>query len=267
VASSLEAIMVSVDYWDILSVTLPWNQQHFSRILLCTTPGSKDSEVARAHGAEVFETDAFYRRPMPDGSFQQDKSLFRKWLGLNEAVDHFNPQGWVALIDADVLWPKSLDIREAGNHLVLRSWPVPSYVQRGQLCGPFRRMAPWPLPDGIPPEIRWSRYPFHPQQREWAGFSLVFHAEDPVLNRPWFDGSWSSCSGGDSEFQARWHPRDKIRPPWSVLHLGSDHVNWRGRVQPYRDGSSPQEASLRRAALRDMMVERRRSGGFRAEKL
>jgi hypothetical protein len=271
----MKAVMISVEYHDILAATLAHNRHHFSRVLVTTnSPDSKDCEVALANGADVHCTNVFYRRP--DGKL--DYSTFRKWAALEEGLTVLGRDGWLVIMDADVLWPKSLGCEESpgGMEDCIRFYTgtrtdqgyLDMLCEIGMLIGPLRRMAPWPLPGNtVPAEPAWSSYPLHPQQHEWAGFSLVFHGSDPALGQPpWFDVRWSNCSGGDSEFQSKWPASKRVRPPWQVLHLGEAGENWLGRVVSYADGSLPPESHRRRSALRELKLTRRRTRNFDAEK-
>lgn len=244
-SSSLRAITVSVDMSDLLSITLPHNREHFADVTVVTSTKDAETEaVAKANNAGVFKTDTFWA----------GGGEFRKWLALETALRETGLQDshdWLAIMDCDVLWPKQI---------------VHDYVL-GKLYGPLRRMwYDWPamsahsslIPHGVPPERSWNLFPIHPQQHEWAGFSLILHSDDPVLRqRPWFDTSWRSCAGGDSFFQMRWTGQDKVRPQWEVLHLGPDHVNWLGRTSPRADGTIPEGAKERQEKLRHMMLQRR----------
>src|SRR5580692_269178 len=95
---TMKAILVSVDYADILAVTLPYNRHHFDEVYVVTTPGSEDGRVAKQLGAEVWGTTAFY----------DDGAVFNKWKALEEALDVMGRDGWLCVMDADVLWPKTV---------------------------------------------------------------------------------------------------------------------------------------------------------------
>ena len=222
----MRAILTSVDYAAELAVTLPRNRHHFESVTVVTTPGSRDAQVAREQGAAVVTTDAFYR----------DGAPFAKWLALEEGLDVVGRHGWLCVLDADVVWPARL----------------PSYhLQPGCLYTPLRRMlVDWSLPL---PE-RWDHLPLHPNFREWAGYTQVFHADDPALGPPpWHEVDWIHAGGADSAFQRKWHPARKVRPPFEVLHLGPAGVNWCGR------GGQDELARLLalRRVRRDYSAERR----------
>jgi hypothetical protein len=269
----MNAIEVCVDMSDILQVTLPYNRHHFDQVFVVTSTKDAATEaVAKANNCQVFKTDSFWYKG----------SEFAKWRSLEEALRETGLQDsheWLAILDADVLWPKEVSIYEKKGDLFTADRSVMhadhgyNKLEIGKLYGPYRRMwRDWPnYPDwvrdlgvqlpgrNLPYEVDWRRFPLSPQQTEWAGFSMIFHTDDPVLQqRPWFDVSWRSCSGADSFFQMRWEGKNKVRPPWEVLHLGEDHINWLGRTSMRADGTIPEGAAERRAKLREMMGKRRK---------
>lgn len=237
------AIMVCVDYADLLALTLPYNKHHFHEIMVVTTPHDKMTKVVcEKHGAKVFETDAFYR----------DSAVFNKWRALEEGLDAFGRTGWMCIMDADVLWPKETGCWEQ---------------KFGHLYTPRRRMledigfvvskARHALAAGntwnqicdnglaIIEEARWNDHPRHRVDFEWSGYTQLFHAEDPVLGpAPWHQIDWTHAGGADSFFQAKWHGSKKQRPLWDVLHLGPAGKNWFGRATTLLDGSTPARAEI-----------------------
>lgn len=246
----MRAILVSVDYADLLALTLPYNFHHFSEVWVVTAPGdAKTAEVAAACGARVFVTSAFFARG----------ARFNKWAALEEGLDAMGRHGWLTIMDADVLWPKSLG-----------GWQPTA----GQLAGPFRRMAPLP-PAGtgqLDLDQMWRNldaYPRHRNVNEHAGYSIIFHADDPAASqRPWFDTCYTHAGISDSLFQQRWPAEKKVRPPWEVIHLGEAGANWLGRASPYADGTVPAGAAEKREELRRLI--RGRTAGpdrFKGEKL
>lgn len=242
----MRAVLVSVDYGDILNLTLPYNRHHFTDVCVVTVPGDESAAVAERNSCRVFTTTSFY----------DNGACFNKWKALEEGLDwrgrHNDADPWLCIMDADVLWPQDL-----------RGW-VPT---KGFLHTPLRRMAPLQIP--IPQEECWGQYPIHPNVHEWAGYSQIFHCADPRLgNPPWHEIDWRHAGGADSFFQQRWPREYKVRPPWQCLHLGPTGVNWAGRVNPYLDGAIPQESEKRYTALQGMVAQRRRgSDRYRAEKL
>jgi len=206
----LDCFIVSVDYSDILSVTLPHNRRHFRNVTIITSPDDQKNVqlLADASGARVFVTDAFYRHG----------AKFNKWLALEEGLSSVPRKAWTCLLDADVLWPFHIDLDR-----ILRI---------GHLYTPRRRMCQTIPEDraSIPEEGDWHLYPLHRQEVEFAGYSQIFHADDHMLGTPpWHQVDWSHAGGADSFFQAKWPVERKVRPAFQVLHLGESGKNWFGR--------------------------------------
>lgn len=260
----MNAVIVCVDYADLLAVTLPYNRHHFDRVLVVTA--HKDvvtRAVCREHDAETHVTNAFYR----------SGASFNKWLALEEGLDLFGRKDWLCIMDADVLWPNRLpamcsacghgngmkycpqvhgDPQGKDEHRWVR-WQDGLTI--GKLYAPLRRMRPELT---ACPEAEWGKYPIHKNVAEWAGYSQVFHCDDPVLGRPpWHQIDWKHAGGADSFFQMKWTPANKIRPAFEVLHLGEAGINWMGRAD--------KDPSLRAKMLN--MWQRRKIVGFKEERI
>lgn len=241
----MRAILTAVDYADVLSVTLPRMRPHFSELWVVTTPTDHATiALAYEHRCCVVVTKLFH----------EDGAEFNKWRALEYGLERMGRTGLLAIIDADVIWPEH----------------APLMVPKGYLCTPRRRILE-DLSQPIPPESEWRNLPLHPQDQEHAGYSQIFHADDPTLGvPPWHQIDYRTAGTADSFFQAKWPAERKIRPPWDCLHLGPSGVNWAGRVMPYRDGSVPEGAAQRQETLRELFRQRRGKVGmerFAHEKL
>lgn len=242
----LRAIMTAVNYHDLLCITLPWNRHHFSEVTVITTPADavNVSPIAEANNVHVLTTDLFHYQGAP----------FAKWLALEWGLSQIGRKGWLCLMDADVLWPKVA--------------PLERILRPGYLYSPLRRMYPSIPKDAseIPPEDQWGNHPIHRNVNEFAGYTQIFHADDPVLgSNPWHQVDWKHAGGADSFFQAKWAPQNKIRPDWHVLHLGTAGENWCGRVTPI-NGEIPPHAQERRDRVSQIWQQRRGKRGMEAFK-
>lgn len=254
----LRAILVCVDYSDYLSVTLPYNRHHFSEVMVVTsTVDEQTVEVAKANNAKVFRTASFYT----------DGARFNKFRALEEGLDVFGRHGWLCIMDADILWPKHIDWSFLTADRLCETPTGQYFSQHSYLYTPLRRM--WEDCDtNIPQEPYWSQFPLHPQQVEWAGYTQIFHADDPALGlAPWHQTNWRHAGGADSWFQRKWSNESKLRPPFTCLHLGKAGHNWCGRATPYLDGSVPPETDERLRDLRHFMRMRQATRSYQHEKL
>src|SRR5690606_23733252 len=170
-----------------------YNLAHFEEVLVVTSYADKlTQQIAEYCDAKVYVTDSFYA----------DGAVFNKWRALEEALDHFGRHGWMCIMDADILWPKRI---------------FNFNPELGCLYTPYRRMYN-DFSGIIPQEIDWNtRFSRHRQCKEFAGYTQIFHASDPVLETiPWHQTNWRHAGGADSFFQAKWDSKNKIRPDWEV---------------------------------------------------
>ena len=257
--TGLRGVMVAVDYTDLLKVTLPYNAYHFDDITIITDEKSHQgvldvcwsSGLCQSPPINIFSTELFY----------DDGAIFNKWKALEWALDLIGRYGWMCLMDADVLWPKEVhwDLPNQWEGWD-KSEPIPGF-----LYSPLRRMYPTIefLKHGVPPEGQWSKWPIHRNVNEWAGYSQIFHASDPVLGSPpWHDTNWKHAGGADSFFQMKWKPENKIRPPFEVLHIGEAGTNWCGRATQYLDGTSNPRAVERQLQVKKFLHGRRGKEGM-----
>lgn len=198
----MRAATVCVDFGELLSESLAYNRHHFDECLIVTSPADTvTQEVANRHGATLHVTDAFYR----DGAF------FNKYRAMEEGLDVFGRHGWMLILDADIFLPTRLPDFE---------------LTIGNLYGPRRRMIP-ALP--LPPEDQWDSYPPCRNTVELSGYFHLFHADDPRLPKPhWYQTNWKHAGGADSFLERRWPAENKIRPPFSVAHIGEQGKHWCG---------------------------------------
>ena len=235
----MNAIITCVDFSDLLAVTLPYNRHHFARVVVVTTTTDYQThEVAVSNHATPFATDAFY----------DNGAMFAKYRALEQGLDFLGREGWLAIMDVDVLWPKN------AHH----------DYQHGCLYTPKRRMLKdlSELAAGVPAEEKWTQYPYYHYLLEWSGYTQIFHTSDPALGPPpWHETDWIHAGGGDSFFQMKWPADKKLRPSWDCLHLGDAGTNWTGRVTARLDGTVPVGAGNRLLELRQLLRGRAGKSG------
>jgi hypothetical protein len=243
----MKLLTVCVDYDDFLAITLPRNSWRFERVLVVTSPEDTRTQslVVYELGAECYVTDAFTR----------NGAKFNKGLAVEEALDVLGRDGWISVMDADVLLPEQASFED---------------IESGHLYGAHRRMLwdPSKYRDGMD----WTEFPDCPAERaenEIPGYFQLFNSQDPALKEPpWFGTHWRHAGGYDSDFQNHW-PRSRQRwLPFEVLHLGTPGVNWCGRATPRLDDGTVHDAAAERwRDLSEFMRQRKRLGNFTAEHL
>lgn len=199
----MNAVIVSVDYSDLLSITVPYNRHHFDQVMIVTTPWDKETaKIAKANQCQLHCTLSFYERGAD----------FNKWRPLEEGIEKLGRSGLLSIMDADILWPKY----------------APGPYELGTLYGPRRRIQ---LDLVASLESTWSSLPLY-TEGELAGYSQIFWSEDRALEKiPWYS-DWKCAGGGDSEFAFKWPEHRKQRTSWECVHLGLPMQNWCGRGKP-----------------------------------
>jgi hypothetical protein len=237
----MRAVIVCVNYSDYLQITLPYNRHHFEDICVITSFDDREThEVTKQMNSIcLVRTNKFY----------ENNAHFNKWSALEQGLDIFGRFGWLCIMDADILWPKEIKGLK---------------LEKGKLYSPWRRMYE-NVRNGIPPESEWNNYKKFPDK--FAGYSQIFHAEDPVLGpAPWHEINWKHAGGADTYFQNKWSMKNKIRPPFEVLHLGTPGTNWCGRSTPYLNGEIPPDAQIKKDALDAFMQGRRVHANYKHER-
>jgi hypothetical protein len=228
----IRAIVVCVDYYDILALTLPYNRDQFDSVLVVTHPeDSKTIAVASEHGADLFLTEIFYER----------NAVFNKFAAIEQGLDYMGKYGWLCILDADIAV-------QSKRH----SWNK----KNGKLYVP-RRLVHEAIPSAIPSERKWRQNLVG--RHGFGAYCQIFHADDPALPKgePWHmtDSTWTGM--GEMHFENHWNPQNKVRPPFEVLHIGQNSVNWAGRVTPFADGTVHEKSDYRRSVFQTMMNQRR----------
>lgn len=234
---SFTAVTVSVDYGDILSVTLPMNQVMFDRIIVVTTKRDEETiDVCKEHGVECLVTNVFY----------ENGAAFNKGAAIERAFEFAGRQGWFCHVDADVILPDSAAV--AVDSLI----PGNLYTPERYIATDMRIA----LRDDFE-HVSWDDNFSLRVGEEFAGYCQYFHSSDPAIrDLPWYPTNWKHAGGSDSEFWKKWPKSNRLRPPFRVLHLGEDGVNWAGRVTRRLDGTDPPDAN-RHAELMRQFIEKR----------
>ena len=225
----IKGIVVCVGYDDLLTLTLPRNLKHLSSCLVVTSKtDQRTRDLVKSVGCELYQTDAFTRHG----------ARFNKGLALEEGFDVLGRSGWIMVWDADVILP-SPTLAPMGD------------LQVGKLYSARRHILT--EPKQWSEHLNWSKVHIH-NDKLFPGYFHLFNADDPVLvQRPWYDVTFSHAGGGDGYFQSRWKPEDKIRFPWNVMHLGPIDTNWHGRATDRTDGQ-PVDGQQESKAMQDVYV-------------
>ena len=209
----MRGLVVSVDYDDLLAITLPRNARHLTEILVVTSPNDVRTQavVAAVPNARCFVTDAFYR----------DGAKFNKGAAIEQAFDVLGRDGWTLIWDADILLPDAPDWRQCD--------PARLYGAKRRLLSDVSRWS-----SGL---RNWRALPLS-SEFGWPGYFQLFHGSSPRLRdvRPWYATHSPHAAIGDKHFHDHWPIVEKGWLPFEVLHLGPRDTNWFGRSSKRLDG-------------------------------
>lgn len=239
----MNSLTVCVDFDDFLAITLPRNARHFSDTLVVTSHGDRSTQLlCERLKVKYHVTNAFYRCG----------AQFNKGAAIEEGLDILGRQGWICVWDCDIVMPESLLI--PGKRLDC-------------LYSPIRRilMDPKDLCEGL----NWEELPSPTLPGEHSGYFQLFHA-DSMTDKPWYGVNWKHAGGCDNDLEAKFSPENKLRPPYSVLHLGAEGMpelntrigrNWQGRVIARIDtGKTPSLSESRNQSMIEFVGSRERFG-------
>jgi len=228
-AEQLTIITTSVNYSDYLQLILP-EAVKYGRVIVATSPADRDTiMVTEANGAECFQTNAWTNNRAP----------FSKGAGINAALDYAKPDGWLLLLDSDIVlmppppdfWPLNR-MDETCMYGVRRRSCYSEDVWRKCL----RDKSWYDLPlDPLPPVKRRGK-----QMKVWGGrptanpiglqgyFQLWHYPTAPHRMK-----EHRTAAKYDVELALTWDDDKRVLLPWndySVIHLGHARRNWKGRT-------------------------------------
>ncbi len=202
----IRGITVAVGRWyaSTLAVTLVRNMRHLTECLVVSAPGDEavKAVVAKVPGASVFETNSFY----------ENGAIFNKGLSMERGFDVMGREGWIAVVDADILLPDSLPL---------------DGLRPDTLYGARRRVLEDVSKWG--PDLDWKTCPLL-RDGGPIGFTQIFNCDSIYLKdkRPWYNVNYPHAGGCDAAFIGHWPASRRVLLPVEVMHLGPVDTNWWG---------------------------------------
>lgn len=230
--NTIEAVIVCVDYADVLAHTLPNNFKYFEKTVVVTHPTDfATKRICQIYGVEVVETELFY----------ETGDIFNKGAAINEGLKHLSMNNWVLHLDADI-WLHPFAIQQL-NYLKLN----PQF-----LYGCDRIM--------IESFVEWIKFLEMPDlyKENWllelSNFKIGSRITQYYNGNMWqplgFFQLWNpkgsniyeyalntDASKSDIEFASKWNRgRKSLIPEVIAIHLeegeSQSGSNWKGRTTP-----------------------------------
>jgi len=222
----MRVVIPSVDYADMLAVTLPAWQAflgHQGVIVASTERDTATAEVVRRCGAELYVTDAWMRTDASHTPLRGMPVSFNKGLALDEAFGFIGPRPQPA--DGELCVCLDADVVPFGT------WPAEDTFGATHVdgCQRYRCDAQASLEAHRAGRRPLSRFPSHKLHPAMAiGYCQVFRWRPGIRF-----GSWPTAEHYDVRLVEQ-YAGGRHRPEWYVLHLGPWVVqaNWKRRVVP-----------------------------------
>lgn len=228
----LEAVIVCVNFSDILAHTLPSNKAHFDRLVVVTDTVDKATrQLCEHHYVECIATDEFYH----------SDQAFNKARGINTGLARLGASDWVVHMDSDIVLPPRT--RDFLARIVALD-PTCIYGIDRLMCPDFNAWmrhvaAPvlqhtaeiFVVPDAFPLGTRVAK--LDGEGYVPIGFFQLWNPTGSGIDR--YPAEHGTAGRTDMLHALRW-PRAKriLIPELFGVHLGSPipkgKTNWRGRV-------------------------------------
>ena len=200
-SKKLDVIIVSVDYNDLLILTLQKNRKIFHNITVVTSKtDQKCKEICDKFGVSCIQTDIMY----------DNNSTFNKGKAINVGINSIENPDLILLLDADIIVENDINLHDLNDKYLYTSERIilPNYDSYLDYIN-----------NGVYNKL---------DRDQGLGFYQLFSINNNSINRnnPYPDNS-SDASWSDLEFRNKFQFKKNID---RVIHLGDIAKNWSGRV-------------------------------------
>lgn len=216
----LSAVTVCVNYSDYFRHCVEQNHKYLDEWVVVTSPDDSDTiDLCKGYdNITLVKTDCFYR----------DGASFNKGCAVNMGLSHASKEGWIVILDADIVLCKNFrEILNSCNLSIATLYGTPrlfaeeesQYIEYRDSESDSTRM------------FR-KRQSF---RRTPIGYFQLFHSIN--LNLPVFSvlhpypDDHSDATHSDMVFMNKFKSKASLRGA-PVIHLGQDGINWYGRISP-----------------------------------
>jgi predicted GH43/DUF377 family glycosyl hydrolase len=200
----LNAIIVSVNYNDFLSITL----ESISNLMNVTVVTSPDDTVCQQL-CKRFRVNCVVTDKMYD-----EDAKFNKGKAINEGLKSINNPDWILLLDADIyLQPNFLDVLKSSKN------DINSLI----IC---KRL----ILDNYDDFVKWKNGEDVGQieRAKGYGYFQLFNAKCSSNRSFFYSEKYTDASESDLEFRDRFKLKKELDT--CVVHLGNTGKNWFGRI-------------------------------------
>ena len=202
----LDVVIVSVNYNDLLLVSLQHNSKIFDNITVVTS--SDDilcQKICQKFGVNCVITDVMY----------EDNAIFNKGKAINEGIKSLKNPDFVLLIDADIVIKDKIDVNELNENIL--------YSSDRWICKSYNLYNQWQ--EGTLTIEKIGRN----EGDKGIGFFQLFNISNSNIDKekPYPEMS-NNAAWSDLVFRDKFVIRNKIEN--TIIHLGDPYKNWDGRI-------------------------------------
>lgn len=194
----LDVIIISVDYNDFLILTLQNNKKIFDNIHVVTSENDfLCQKICKSLNVDCIVTEIMY----------EDDAKFNKGKAINYAIDKIKPEGFILLLDADIIVKNKIELSNLKSETL--------YTSGRYLIKDYEKLKIYEN------ENRIQNFPY--EHDEGIGFFQLFYNSGERYPEFSKDASWSDLVFRDGF-------KNKNKTENVVIHLGHTKKNWSGRI-------------------------------------
>jgi len=199
----IDIIMVSVNYNDILPITLKSIPKEFKMTVVTTKEDTECQSICDELGIDFIISERIY----------EDGALFNKGKAINDGIKSLKDPEWILLLDADIyLKDDFLEVITKSN---LNR--IDLFICRRLIVDNYNTFLKWKNGENVG----------HMERAKGYGFFHLFNIKKFGNNRSIFPENYKDASFSDLEFRDRFENKKELDT--YVVHLGSINQNWEGR--------------------------------------
>lgn len=204
--AKLDIVVVSVNYNDLLIVSLQHNSKIFENITVVTS----EDDILCQKICQKFRVNCVVTNVM-----YENGDVFNKGKAINEGIKSLINPDFILLIDADIIIKNKIEINSFDRECL--------YTSDRWFCKSYQILRDWQ--EGRIPLEKIGRK----EGNKGIGFFQLFNINSKSIDKesPYPDVS-KNAAWSDLVFRDKFTKREDIRN--TIIHLGESYKNWDGRV-------------------------------------
>ena len=202
----LDLIIVSVNYNDLLILSLENNTKIFDHITVVTS--SDDilcQKICQKYGVNCVITDKMY----------DNDATFNKGKAINEGIKSIVNPDYILLLDSDIIVKDKINLNELDDNKL--------YTSDRWICKSFSIYQDW-----VNNKIEIQKIGKRESDKGIGFFQLFNYSNDCVDKEQVYPEISKNAAWSDLIFRDKFRIREKINN--TIIHLGDPYKNWDGRV-------------------------------------